>query len=272
FSDAMASEVPPQVEETHTKILGWPTDILSVDFPSASDATTKDVVPHTVLIMIPGNPGQYNWYTSDLVKLVQRLGHGFAARALSHAGHSLGGKEGIVDVQDYARRNSNADPAVPWTIEGQVRHKIAFIDALMAEWSNHNTQNPPNFIFLGHSFGCYVIQRICVQRKEILDRTLGFLHLMPFIRMKAHSFDQRKLDLGAYNPQALITLGTAVSKTYKALPKSWVDTFVKMGIHDDKTRDIALQILRDPKFIKNFFMLGTEEIRDIPRDIDVSAG
>ncbi|KAL3934617.1 MAG: hypothetical protein SGARI_003312 [Bacillariaceae sp.] len=89
--------------------------------------------------------------------------------------------------------------------------------------------------------------------------------------MQADCFHQRKLDLGAHNPKVLIAVGTAVSRIYKFLPKSLVDAFVKLGIHNDGTRDIAVRILREPQFIKNFFMLGTEEIRDIPRDIDVKA-
>jgi pimeloyl-ACP methyl ester carboxylesterase len=148
----------------------------------------------------------------------------------------------------------------------------------MADWNdnqkpgqqrNEYKDKQPKFIFLGHSFGCYVIQQLCIQRRDILDQTIGFLHLMPFIRMKADCFHQHKLDLWANNPGALIALGTAASRIYKALPMPWVDALVKMGIHADKTRDIALKILREPRFVKNFFMLGTEEIRDIPREVDI---
>mmetsp|Transcript_16836 Transcript_16836/g.29389 ORF Transcript_16836/g.29389 Transcript_16836/m.29389 type:complete len:195 (+) Transcript_16836:1-585(+) len=88
--------------------------------------------------------------------------------------------------------------------------------------------------------------------------------------MKADYFHQMKLNLGASSPSVLITLGTLLSRTYQALPKSWVDAFVKLNIHDDKTRDIAVRLLRQPAFVRNFFTLGTEEIRDIPKDTDIS--
>lgn len=270
------SEFPPHITERQHKILGWPTDTLSIDFLACSDKDDQQTLesPHTVLILIPGNPGQYDWYVNDLCHLVQRLGRGYAARAISHAGHSLRGQgneedkaddSGILNVEEYAKQNPDANPSIPWTIEGQVQHKCAYMEQFILP-----TTTTTSFIFLGHSFGCYVVQQLCLLRPNILSRTLGFLYLMPFIRMKADAFHQAKLDWGAHHPKTLIAVGTAMSSAYRILPKALVNAIVKMGIRDDKARDIAVQLLRQPTFVRNFFTLGSQEIRDIPKDVDVS--
>jgi pimeloyl-ACP methyl ester carboxylesterase len=281
---ATFSEFPPNVTERQRKILGWPTDTLSIDYPChCKDDNSTIETPHTILIFIPGNPGQYDWYVSDLCALVQLLGQGFAVRAVSQAGHSLRGvqtaeEEGIVNVKEYAKKNQDADPAIPWTIHGQVQHKAAFMDDVVSEFADRDTNSPtapsspsPRFIFLGHSFGCHVVQQLCKLRPKILNRTIGFLHLMPFIRMKADFLHQCKLDWGAQHPKTLLALGNIMAHSYRLLPKAWVNALFKFSIHNDKPREIAVQLMRQPSFVQNFFTLGTEEIRDIPKDIDVSA-
>jgi pimeloyl-ACP methyl ester carboxylesterase len=299
----------PHTKKRQTKILGWPTDTICIDFlvsrtsnrtvheahalhvSSTKNNPQKELqptpenrpreVPHTVLCLIPGNPGQLDWYVSDLVNLVTKLGRGYAARAISHAGHSLNG--GILDVEKYSKRNRDADKSIPWTVDGQILHKCAYLDSVISELnalqkdstgtSSYPPPPPPpvRFLFLGHSFGCHVVQRMCILRPDILDRTDGFLYLMPFIRMDADRFiDQAKLNFGASSPETLISLGTGISHIAKILPVSWLDFFVRLSIQDDTINEIALRLLRQPTFAKNFFQLGTEEIRDIPSEIDVS--
>jgi pimeloyl-ACP methyl ester carboxylesterase len=257
----------PKVTKIQTTVLGWPTDTVSIDFHTYS---RED--PHTVLIFIPGNPGQCDWYVSDLVTLVTMLGHGFAARAVSHAGHSLQG--GIVDVKDFVQRNDASDGAIPWTVDGQVLHKCSYMDVVLNELDNKGI--PDNgkkcrLILMGHSFGCHVLQRMCILRPDLLQRTINILYLMPFIRMNADWFNQTKLNFGASNPDTLISTGMIASRLFRALPSSIVDRFVNMGgIHNSTIREIVIQLIRQPTYARNFFELGTEEIRDIPSEIDVS--
>lgn len=255
----------PQVTKIQTKILGWPTDTISIDFHSCSQ------VPHTVLIFIPGNPGQCDWYITDLVHLVARLGQGFAARAVSHAGHSI--QDGIVNVEDFVQRNDLSDPAVLWTVDGQVLHKCSYMDQVLSELDKGrpNDEKKCQLILMGHSFGCYVLQRMCVLRPDLLHRTINILYLMPFIRMNADWFNQAKLNYGASSPETLISMGTIALRVLRALPSYLVDRFVDMGgIRNSKIREIVIQLLRQPTYARNFFELGTEEIRDIPSEIDVS--
>eukprot|EP00536_Pseudo-nitzschia_multiseries_P007289 jgi/Psemu1/195223/e_gw1.168.29.1 len=263
-----------------TSLLGWPTDVVSVD-PKLDQRHDKDTLSHThtIIVWVPGNPGQHDWYHFDFIAVLSGLGHGYAIRSL--------------------RRRStrfSANPIVSWTVEGQVLHKIAFIDSLLSsiaeEGRQKNSDNQrfcrfapnPRFIFVGHSFGCHVIQRMCVLRPDILERTTGFLFLMPYIRTSpALAVERKKLNFGGCYPEHLISLGTKVSRTLRFFPEDMVRSFIRKGLQENSNNDkdgnsggesignLTSEILRDPLFPRYFFELGTEEIRDIPNEIDIPA-
>jgi hypothetical protein len=292
-----------------TTLLGWPTDILSVDKINIL-AVGEDPNPnpnpvhaiHTIIIHIPGNPGQYNWYNSDFRDILSGLGDGYSLRSISHAGHGLinnnsinnssssssissssdDSNNSIVDVEDHCRRRNcheeSASASIPWTVDGQVLHKIAYIDSLLLlikQHSNHSRFIPnPKLILIGHSFGCHIIQRICVIRKDILKRTVGFLFLMPYIRTFPNNvIDQKKLNFCGNNQNHLINIGTRLSQTTRLFPESIVRSLIRNGIQndDDEITNLTTKLLRQPIYPQNFFQLGTEEIRDIPNEIDVTA-
>ena len=282
-----------------TTLLGWPTDILSVDKINIS-AAGEDPNPnpvhtiHTIIIHIPGNPGQYNWYNSDFRDILSGLGDGYSLRSISHAGHGLinnnsinnsssdSNNNSIVDVEDHCRRRScheeSASASIPWTVDGQVLHKIAYIDSLLLlikQHSNHSRFIPnPKFIWMGHSFGCHIIQRICVLRKDILKRTEGFLFLMPYIRTFPNNvIDQKNLNFCGNNQNHLINIGTRLSQTIRLFPESVVRSLIRNGMKrdDDEITNLTTTLLRQPIYPQNFLQLGTEEIRDIPNEIDVTA-
>ncbi|OEU13864.1 hypothetical protein FRACYDRAFT_242216 [Fragilariopsis cylindrus CCMP1102] len=250
-----------------TTLLGWPTDILSVDKINIS-AAGEDPNPnpvhtiHTIIIHIPGNPGQYNWYNSDFRDILSGLGDGYSLH--------------------HCRRRScheeSASASIPWTVDGQVLHKIAYIDSLLLlikQHSNHSRFIPnPKFIWMGHSFGCHIIQRICVLRKDILKRTEGFLFLMPYIRTFPNNvIDQKNLNFCGNNQNHLINIGTRLSQTIRLLPESVVRNLIRNGMKrdDDEITNLTTTLLRQPIYPQNFLQLGTEEIRDIPNEIDVTA-
>jgi hypothetical protein len=100
---------------------------------------------------------------------------------------------------------------------------------------------------------------------------------MPFVRMKADtSFNQWKLRTASLHPKALIRVGTNLSRVFQSFSPDVLDTILKWcpkqlgGIERTEAREIAVQLMRQPTFVTNFFELGTKEIRDIPSDIDVS--
>ena len=55
----------------------------------------------------------------------------------------------------------------------------------------------------------------------------------------------------------------------RQLPEPLVNTLTKPTFDDDVGRELAVQLLRQPTYARNFFELGTEELRDVPESIDV---
>jgi len=296
-------------QRSRISLLGWPTDVVGIDPKPNDEHSFRAAGPspvHTILFWIPGNPGQYDWYDSDFMDVLSGLGEGYAVRSVSHAGHGLFKKgngdygdlygNSITDVKEYCslrgKTNGSVSPLVPWTVEGQVMHKIAFIDNLISSMekesqthtkSNHSLEftNDLKFILIGHSFGCHVIQRMCVLRPDILERVSGFLFLMPYIRTKPSSLmDQRKLEFGGSHSELLISIGTKLSQTIRTFPDSFIRHLIRKGLRDATNHGdgenemivgVTAKLLGHPSYPQNFFELGTEEIRDIPNEIDVAA-
>ena len=246
------------------QILQFPTDTIAIDY---LDENGESYPPEIIIIFLPGNPGLVHWYIPLLKELVHRLGRGFAARGISYAGHGV--TSDMVTVETF-EGSAERDVSIAWTIHGQVRHKIAFIDEVTLEIKTLGGQLP-RFIFLSHSIGCHLAQRICVLRPDILKKTLLLLHLMPFIRMDAPFQQQRLLNAIAYHPDLAIKMGKVILTIISVLPREWVDHAMTETVPDGDARDIAVDLVRLPTFARNFFELGGEEIRELPQKTDVSA-
>jgi hypothetical protein len=87
--------------------------------------------------------------------------------------------------------------------------------------------------------------------------------------MKAYPSQQFPLNKAAASPDTVITISKGIMHVLRALPKQWVDILAKSTFDDDTGRDLAVQLLRQPPYARNFFELGTEEIRDVPETVDV---
>jgi hypothetical protein len=286
-----SKNVKVQVKEEVVTLAGWPTDVVRVDHNS--NAAEHQTI-RTILVFIPGNPGCIGWYTKNLlVELVQRLGPGVSARGVSYAGHSpnealtqvlLAEEVEEKEVEDGKEQNyeqhysSGGDTSIPWTVNGQIQHKIAFLDFILSEEEQENDKNTTatatQFIFLSHSIGSHMVERLCILRPDLLKRTIGIVHCMPFIRMQAlHKWsEQSVLDWAASHPSTVIRGGQSLSRAFQWLPQSVVKQAASSSrIMDNvQDRELALGLLRQPTFARNFFELGLEEIRDVPETIDVS--
>jgi hypothetical protein len=208
------------------------------------------------------------------VELIRRLGDGFAARAASYASHSA--NQALVTNHNI-HNFDNRDSSVAWTVDGQVEHKICYIDYVLSEIessprekSESNLRSGPKILFLAHSIGAHMVERLLMLRPDILCRTLGVLHLMPYIRMKSFPSKQNLLDFGAASPQVLVGVASSIMRVLSLLPETTVDSLGKSAFEDDDGRLLAVQLLRQPTYARNFFNLGTEELRDVPEVIDVS--
>ena len=271
----MAScQTKPSVKTEVISILDWPTETVSVDYVSSEGRDCKPEFPDKVLFFVPGNPGCIGWYIPSLVELVTRLGCGYAARGVSYAGHGI--NEEITDVEAWMNSRER-DVSIPWTVNGQIQHKIAFIDMVCKELEEIKIRKqgkarsqPPQFILLSHSIGSHMVQRLCILRPDILARTVFVVHLMPFIRMKSYRFKQELLNAIASKPETWIGVTRRILQILKVMPYSWVDLVMKSIIDDKVGRDLAVGLVRQPCFAQNFLELGTEEVRDVPEEIDVS--
>lgn len=218
-------------------------------------------------------------YIPSLLNLVMRSGRGFAARAVSYAGHGI--PDDIADVEKWISRKGERDTDIPWTLDGQIKHKEAYMDILAAEmkeerskFSNQQRRNnsaSPRYIFMAHSIGCFMIQRLMILRPDILQQTDLLLWMMPFNRMKSDWWSEFILFTFSSNPDTVIGHAQSLMKLLAALPVHVLDTLLKGDIKCENGRKITIDILQQPHFGRNFFELGLEEVRDLPEIHDQCA-
>lgn len=294
------------IQRRSEDILGWPTDTFSIDFTAtttnsrssdpnvaaaikAASATTRNITPpHTVIVFVPGNPGLVEWYITFFAEILESLGPGYAVRGASYAGHSTDPNK--INVEDATTANNNAayapttttTTALAWTIEGQVRHKIAYIDKFTKQLSDNNIGGSDDatagasckLILMGHSIGCHLVQRILVLRSDdILQRTIQCIFLMPFIRMDAPFPNQQVLDWASHHPDTSTWILQNACRLLARLPHSETlmrDLLLKSMMERPEDRMFTAKLLRQTAFPRNFLGLGLEEIRDVPQAVDVS--
>ncbi len=291
-----------QVKYLTAEISEWVTDLASIDFyhhhpndngnsPSPSSSSFPHF-PHTVFMLVVGNPGCIGWYVDMLRMVVQGLGRGYAARAVSYAGHGVG-KEMIRINEDDKRKREKRRCA--HTVDGQVQHKIEWVDLILSEMVSiqrrsseaatmNQTLSPKQqsqqqkeevkFVFLTHSIGAHLVQRMMMLRRDLLLRTKMIIHLMPFIRYDPSSWWTKNfLSTAANAPQQVITLLKLLSSIISRLPRGIVDSYLRniASIQKENDRRLAREIYSQPTYLQNFFELGAEEIRDLPEIHDEAA-
>lgn len=267
--------------KTEIRDIYGPTNTFAIDYyDSVTAANAKDddgrlpLLPHTVLVFIPGNPGLIEWYVDSFFKILRKLGPGYAARGVSLSGHGL--TDELVSIQDRPPEHQS----ISWTVDGQVWHKIAFLDLLEQEFRTLRQKHQPSlpmkrkseirYIFVSHSIGAYFTQKLCTWRPHILKKTILMIHITPFTRMKAPWIKQTIFDAMAAVPSTTIRLHENIMKGLAYLPEKVVDIATSISMKDENSRQIATKLLRQPRFARNFFSLGLQEIREVPRFLDVS--
>lgn len=250
-----------RVEERVREILHWPTDTVEIDYFAENGSQAVDDSPHTILVFFPGNPGLVKWYIPSLVNLVKRGGRGFAARGVSYAGH--GTPDDIANVEAWMSKKDQRDMDIPFTVDGQVVHKEAYMDMILQEHPS------ARLVFLAHSIGCHMIQRLLMRRIDILRRTDLVVYMMPFCRMKSDPWSEFLLFTLAAMPDQVIGHAQSLMKILSVLPVHVLDTLLKGDVTCPNGRRITVNLLQQPHFGRNFFELGLEEVRDLPQVPDV---
>lgn len=275
------------VVEDRSCIAGWPTDTLSIDHIIKSDYDVPHT--HTIIVFIPGNPGVIHWYTDTLAQIVQQVGKGYAARGLSYAGHGVGEEvvgtnedhlqsfhnehlstnsninRGISNTNEGKRKKGQRNMSISWTMEGQIEHKIAWIDTILNDWKReHNTT--PNLIFISHSIGAHFVQSLLIRRLDLLANTQHIIHLTPFLRFDPPTLKKLILSSTANSYKQTIPIMTTLVRALSyTLPKRWIDIYLdKVAcLHCTKGRKIALDIFMNEKMVRNHLVLGFQELREL---------
>ncbi len=302
-------------EDVH-EIRGWPTDVASIDYYCKS---RKAQFPHTVFMFVPGIPGCITWYMGMLESIISNLGVGYAARAVSYAGHGVGDKMVGSDINEdeesyvvstwaknslgnkqrgrrrekQSKNNQKATlksvgsdskstkASIAFTVDGQVEHKIEWVDLIISEMialrngtEENKTKAIPKFIFLTHSTGAHLVQRMLVLRRDFLFQTELIIHLTPFYRYSPSSMKAKLfLSTCANIPQECITFFKFLARLGSKIPPKVIDSYLEkvQKIPKEKDRKYVRELYLQPAYARNFLALGLEEVRDVPELHDEAA-
>lgn len=266
-------------------IIGWPTNSIAIDFyrgdaGNVAESSLYKCKPNIILLFIPGNPGLIEWYTDTLFKIVEQLGVGYALRGISYAGHGAGDDvigtanehKSFVCASGHQDAVLSAKMSISWTMEGQIKHKMSWVDEVIEEWkaefktSFQSTEEQPRLIFISHSFGAYLVQHVLLRRPALLEQTQQILHLMPFIRFDPPPLQKWMLSKLAHSYEYTIPLLINGVLALSMLPRKLIDVYLSkvVGIDCDEGRKITLDVCTHPRMIRNHLILGFEEIRELP--------
>lgn len=295
-----------QINQSVHQISNWQTDVVSIDHYHCSTPTTSSGIhiPHTIFLFVPGNPGCVGWYIDMLYHILEKMGVGYAARGISYAGHGVGRDKIEINEEDndsttekqptQVRQKQKAK--IAFTVDGQVEHKIEWVDMINSEMislhkeqmgqnNNHNNDNnhPQNsdsgfnmvkFVFITHSIGAHLVQRMLLLRRDVLFQTRNIIHITPFFRFDPESWMLKQLlaMVGNAPKQAIFTL-QSIMYLLSFLPPKLIDLYMEKvaSMPQAKDRQLAIDLYSQPPYIRNFLNLGTEEIREVPEIFDLPA-
>jgi hypothetical protein len=259
-----------RVKEDEKELCAWQTDTFEIDY---YDSDHNQQHPHTILMFVPGNPGCAGWYIAMLKTVVERLGRGYACRAASYAGHGT--------VSHLVTAKDDKGKKLAWSVDGQVEHKIEWIDLVTRECMSIGTEERqesaralPRFIFISHSIGAHLSgTKIMCPEGNILLRTDAIIHFMPFTRFDPMPmWKETFLSTLANIPGLIIPTFQMGSRFASKMPQRFVDGFLEhiagMSLLED--RELARELFTNDEYVENHLQLGLEEIRHIPENHDVS--
>ncbi|KAI1314468.1 hypothetical protein EDD11_002131 [Mortierella claussenii] len=227
------------VKGENVPTLWWPAKGLP---PSSKDPQGE--LHHTVLFMIPGNPGIIDYYTPFLQTVHDTCQGRIDIFGASHPGHSWGPHV--------------TDPSRLYSIEEQVENKIAILDKLREMY-------PPGtrFVLAGHSMGAWLAMRVLKARPNHgIERVFG---LFPTLHRIADTPNGRKLSKSMLNPSVRGLVGGLVSTLrfiFSAPPVLQSIVGLLTGQEDDMAR-VTSQKLLHSFVVKNCLFLGYHELESI---------
>jgi len=187
------------------------------------------------------------------------------------------------DLESTIIRNTD----IPWTIEGQVDHKIEWVDLINKEMirllqakntsgrkrpndHKHPPKTLPKLVFLTHSIGSHLVQRLLILRADLLAQTQTIIHLMPFIRFDPPPSQKKIISRIAQSPHLAIPFIQTLSRIASRLPPNLLDRCVERfaAIGGAGDRKLAIELVRQPAYARNWLELGMREVREVPKTHD----
>ena len=269
------------VRSSRKAICGWPTDVVSIAHHQRGTAIASPAPFHTAIVFVPGNPGVIAWYTDWLTQIVERLGDGYSAHGASYAGHGSGrdvvgscadqrqsyDAEILKNSPSGGKEKENRDMKISWTMAGQIKHKIAFVDSVLEEERNRDSTppRPMKLVFITHSIGAKFVTACLLSRPDLYSMTTRIIHCLPFIRFDPPPAKKFLLSTVArFYKVSIETATTLVGMLLSIAKPEWIDNILLdkiAGIESAEARKVALDVFTNPDMVRNHLVLGLEEIR-----------
>ncbi|KAF9273321.1 hypothetical protein BGZ68_001608 [Mortierella alpina] len=224
------------VQGENVPTLWWPAK-------GQSSASEDKETHHTVLFMIPGNPGLIDYYTPFLQTVHDTCQGRIDIFGASHLGHSAG--------------SHVADPSRLYSLEEQVENKIAILDRLRETY-------PPGtrFILAGHSMGAWLALRVLKARPN--HGIVRIFQLFPTIHRIADTPNGRKMK-NLFGPVSRSIVGGTVSTLrfmFSAPPV--LQSIVGFVTRQDAgMASVTSQKLLHSSVVKNCLFLAGQEMQAI---------
>ncbi|KAM9708352.1 lipid droplet-associated hydrolase isoform 3-T4 [Menidia menidia] len=207
-----------------------------------------------LVLVIPGNPGVVGFYRTFMETLYLELGGRHPVWAVSHAGHC-----NPPDHMDILEDGGGwAGPPDPLGLDGQVRHKLAFVRRALPAGAG--------LLLIGHSIGCWVALEM-LRRAPRLPLRRALL-LFPTIQHMAHTPQGRLMTpllvhvrYLAYLPVFLLSLLPAAARA--ALVRLALG---RMATQDPWTVGAAVELLSGDCAANALYLGGQEMKRVQQRD------
>lgn len=204
----------------------------------------------TVFVMVPGNPGEPDFYTAMMEELFEASGRRMDCVVVGHAGHS--------------RRCANGGRV--FGLDEQVAHKVAFVRGLLER------RPGARLVLAGHSVGAHICLRVmdALGPAEVRRSVAHACLLFPTVAQIRDTPNGRSMSaMFRTGPRLAIA---ALAGALSALPERARRALVRLnvGAEHPEVVEAALHILDFWVVLNALHMAGTE-MRDI-RDLDDSHG
>ena len=210
------------------------------------------------IILFPGNPGLLFFYLPFLEGIGKALGaHRCAVHGFGLLGHHLSTEGDAGEVDEGKDLGLNA----------QCSHAYNCVRSISATRGKN-----VKLVLIGHSIGSYLVLDMLQKHLELTSHLRKVIHLMPFIRWDniplVHKF---KLTLYTYFESTVNSLVHFLTERLLRLPLNDRERLIRHvgGLNEADTDDVLPLLagrLLSARLVRNFFLMGRDEIEAVPRE------